>query len=496
MTNIIAKTHDRTLHYFMKISEIPRRSGQEEAIAAYLCSWAEERGMKWRRTSDIINGKQTANVVIFKAATKGFEAENTVILQAHMDMVCQKTKDSQHDFEKDPLRIIIDQEKGLMSAEGTTLGADNGIGVAFILAILESEQISHPAINALFTSDEENGMSGAMAISEEFLEGTKGKYLINIDSGEEGSLCVGCAGGIDAVFRLPLVYEITNEEMSLIRFEISGLIGGHSGTAIHKKRANAHKLAARLMQMIFLACKEARLVDFIGGDKQNVITKEAAFTVACLPKRAGEIIGIASEAKAIFAHEYAGIEPSLKLIATQTDSTVTQVLSQECRDQFMRALLLIPNDVQAMHGQMAGMVETSCNLGIVRIEASHIYFVSFIRSFLRSKKLFVAAQMRSLAELIGASFSLENDLPGWEPQMDSKLLARFELAYNEAFGSLPQVKSVHAGLECGYFSEKFPTMAMISCGPNISGAHSPDETLDIKSTVRVMELLIRVLAMR
>ncbi len=489
ITNTLAKEiNERVFYYFREISKIPRGSGNEQAISDYLVAFAKERNLTFKRCDVPVGDRLTLNVVICKDATKGYEALETVVLQGHTDMVCQKTKESTHNFETDPIEII--EKDGMMTANCTTLGADDGIGVACILAILESDKIAHPKIEALCTSDEEDGMTGAIAVTGELVTGRR---LINIDTESEGTLYYGCAGGVNANFCLPIKHEPIPSNYSLLQVEISGLLGGHSGVEIHKKRANAHKLMARTLRTIQDAYPLC-LVTFTGGDKRNVITRNVSVVIGVEAANVDSVISLVSKQKDTFVKEYDGIETSIELTAVRAESAQTQALSQESMNALITLIYIIPNDIQAMHGKVEGLVETSCNLGIVRQEDEQIVLCSLIRSFVRTKKLFVLDQMRQLAKLFGAAFDGSSDYPDWNPNTNSELIARFRSAYLSTFSKEPRLESIHAGLECGYFAEKFPTMDIIACGPTITGAHTPEEKLDIDSTEKVVELLLNVLS--
>ena len=496
---LVKKIHERAVYYFRdRICAIPHGSGNEEKITAWLVDFAKGLGLECKRGDEVVNGKRTYNVVIKKPGSAGYEGLDAVVLQSHIDMVCQKIRESTHDFANDPINTITSEDGKYMTANGTTLGADNGAGAALALAVLESRDTAHPPVEALFTTDEEDGMSGAVALpADGFITGRR---LINIDTEEEGTLCCGCAGGVNASFYLPVNYERVPDGYSFISIGVSGLKGGHSGLEIHQGRANAHKLMIRTLRAVRNTLSTMRLVSFTGGDKRNVITKEASAVIAVNSAHADGVANIVDGQRKIFAHEYDGIETEINLSAEiVTDVTATSALSGGSLDKLIAALIAMPDGVQAMHGKVEGLVETSCNTGIVRQEEDHIYVCSLIRSCIRTKKLYVLEQMRQLAGLAGARFSVDGDYPGWEPDANSELLARFRSAYNSAFpGSkgegLPHVESVHAGLECGYFSEKFPGMDMISCGPNITGAHTPQERLDIASMEKVVRLLLTALA--
>ncbi|MDR0460036.1 MAG: beta-Ala-His dipeptidase [Nitrososphaerota archaeon] len=492
--------NNRVMYYFYEISKIPRGSGREQRIADYLVDFANKHQLEIKRSTAIIEDKQTHNVVIKKPASKGYETFNTVILQSHIDMVCQKTPNSKHNFDNDPIEVIKTPDDKYLIAKDTTLGADDGIGVACMLAILENKTIIHPPIEALFTSDEEDGMTGAQAITKESML-ISGKRLINIDTETEGTLYYGCAGGIDANFTLPITNTHIPKNYTFIQIELVGLLGGHSGVEINKKRANAHKLMARTLNTIWNNYQDALLVSFTGGDKRNVITREATTLIAVEKINKDKIINLVEEQKTIFLHEYENIEDPKTFNLTATPKLVLdaqQALTRESSEKLIALILIIPNDVQAMHGKVDGLVETSCNLGIVRQELNYFYLCSLIRSFYETKKMHVLEQMRQLALRISANFSSSGNYPNWEPNPDSELVARFKYAYESAFpGSktkdLPHIESIHAGLECGYFSNKYPDIDMIACGPTITGAHTTEEKLDITSTEKVITLLLTAL---
>lgn len=517
--DLVEEVNECVFHYFRKISNIPRGSGNEKAIADYLMAFSDKYGFKAIRSdeNEYVNGKKTNNVVIFKPATEGYDDCETVILQAHNDMVCEKVKGSGHDFEKDPIKYDIVEKDGIrvLKADGTTLGGDNGIGMAYALAILASGQeksekeseeksecpfIPHPAINALFTSDEEAGMSGAIAVTAKLLDGIENKCLINVDTEEEGVLFNGCAGAIDANFRMPVTHEPLPEDYVLINIELSGLLGGHSGIDIHRKRANANILMARTLRAI-ADVSPMRIAVFTGGTMKNAITREAGALIGIPSEKIDGAIEAVRQCRSIFEHEYRYIEvdkdgnSNIVLTAAMDSRKCESVLSHESTDKLINAILLIPNGVLEMLGKDGDydLVETSCNLGYIRQESNHIFFSSFVRSFIRTKKLHVVEQMKSLAVLLGAEFTATGDFPSWEPDNNSKLKVRLGDAYKAAFGVEAEVKSVHAGLECGYFAEKFPGMDMISCGPTLKWVHTPDEIMHVDTVIKVTELLLRVL---
>ncbi|MCL2864846.1 MAG: beta-Ala-His dipeptidase [Lachnospiraceae bacterium] len=482
------KIYERTLHYFQALSKIPRSSGKEYKVADYLIAFAKEHGFSYRRTDDIVNQRQTCNVIIQKAGTPGYEDLDILIFQSHIDMVCQKASHSEHNFEKDPIQLQINGN--LMTAIDTTLGADDGIGVAMTLAFLESTEISHPPLEALFTSDEEDGMSGVQAIKGDLL---KGRRLINIDSEDEGVFTYGCAGGINVNIALPVAYENRNEEDSLLDVEISGLIGGHSGVEIHKGRANAHLLLARTLNEIQNICK-FRLVSICGGNKGNVITRAASATITIPKANQAQIMYLAEQSQTVFRHEYKGVETDIRVIIKENTATPTRVLSAITTEKFLLCLLTVPNDVFAMHSQVQGLVGTSCNLGVIAQMEDVLEIHSHIRSFSRTKKMYVVEIFKSLAKLLGATFTTDHDYPDWAPNLKSDLIHRFQLAYESSFSDKkPQFESIHAGLECGFISMNYPDMDMISCGPTVTGAHTTEETLYLDATKRTVALLLHLL---
>lgn len=493
---VVKKISGRVNDHFRALSEIPRGSGNEKGISDFLVSFAEglkDKGVTYTRsTHEPIDTKKIYDVVIRKPGTGECANQPVTILQAHMDMVCQKTEGSTHDFFKDP--IEIQTEGNRMTAKDTTLGADDGIGVACILAILESDEISHPPIEALFTSDEEEDMTGAMAVSRDLLQG---KRLINIDTETEGIFYFGCAGGINANFSLPVDYIPSAKGLTYYSLEISGLLGGHSGVEIDKKHANANRLLGRALHHLSTLLKQKgsalSLVEIKGGDKKNAITQAAVAIVGVDP---AESSFFESEVKALyemFAHEYEYVESSLKLEAVQKSGEFPQVFSPAALDKLLSLLMIIPNDVLAMHGKIPNLVETSCNMGVLQQEGDQVKVVSFIRSFIESKKQFVVEEMRLLADLVGAEFSTDADFPNWEPKSDSELIKRFQNAYMDTFEEEAGFESIHAGLECGHFAREFPEMDMIACGPTITGAHTTKETLYIDTVEKITHLLLNVL---
>lgn len=381
-----------------------------------------------------------------------------------------------------------------MTAKDTTLGADDGIGVACIMAILESDEVSHPPIEALFTSDEEDDMTGAMAVSRDLIQGMR---LINIDTETEGVFYYGCAGGINANFSLPIDYIPAGQGLVYYSVEVSGLLGGHSGVQIHEKHANANRLLGRALNQLDTVLSQQGvgmcLAEIKGGDKKNAITRKAQAVVGIEPADESLLKNEVNGLYEMFAHEYEYVEHDLNLEAAPASGSYPQVFSPATLGKLLSLLMVIPNDVLAMHGNIPGLVETSCNLGVLQQEGSHVKAVSFIRSFIETKKQYVVEQMRLLAGLVGAGFSTDADFPNWEPASDSELVKRFRTAYADTFGTEAEFESIHAGLECGHFARAFPEMDMIACGPTITGAHTTEETLYIDTVDKIVRLLLNVL---
>lgn len=503
---LVKKISERVDYHFRRLSEIPRGSGNENGIADFLEGFAKSlasKGVTYTRITDrSIGSKKIHDIVIRRPGTEACKDLPIVILQAHMDMVCQKIPESKHDFLTQGIELEVDETGTLMTSKRhkeakvpeTTLGADDGIGVACMMAILESDEISHPPIEALFTSDEEEDMTGAMAVSRELLQGNR---LINIDTEKEGTFYCGCAGGINANFLLNIESVMPPAALTYYSLKISGLMGGHSGIEIDKKRANANRLLGRALDQLSAVLTQAgsalHLVVVHGGDKKNAITKEAMAIVGLAPAQAPLFKQEVENLKNMFINEYKYVEHDLDLTATEVRRLCPRVFTPESFRKLLSILLLIPNDVIAMYGDQSGLVETSCNLGVLQQTDSQIQLVSFIRSFIESKKQLVVKEMKILAELVGAEFSTDADFPNWEPNPVSNLKTRFRKAYLDTFEIEPVFESIHAGLECGHFARAFPDMDMIACGPTIEGAHTTWETLHLDTVNKTTRLLLNVL---
>lgn len=466
--------------YFNEITQIPRPSKKEEQIINYLLDFAKEHNLEAEKD-------EVGNVVIRKAATTGMENSKTVILQSHSDMVCEKNSETVHDFEKDPIQTWIDGE--WLKAKGTTLGGDDGIGIAAQLAILASDKLKHGPIECLFTADEETGMTGAFGLQAGWL---KGEVLLNLDSEDEGELFIGCAGGMDTTAQFNYTKENVPEGYYSCKISVSGLNGGHSGDEIDKGLGNSNKILNRFLSL--LAQKtDLRLNEFNGGNLRNAIPREA-FAIVCVPFKDKEIIR--KELNIFLAkvrNEYLQTEKNLNL-DVETINPPEFVIDLPTQENLLNAIYACPHGVIAMSQSIKGLVETSTNLASVKSKEGNIIEIcTSQRSSVDSSLTDIANMVASVFKLAGASYSHTDGYPGWTPKLDSKILKITETAYLKLFNEKPKVRAIHAGLECGLFLTKYPNLDMVSFGPTIKGAHSPDERMHIPSVQKFWDLLIEVL---
>lgn len=470
---------ERVFYYFEKISEIPRGSGNEKAVSDYCLSVAEGLGLEAFR--DEYN-----NVVIRKPATKGYENHPGVIIQGHLDMVCEKNKATVHDFEKDGIKLVVDGD--YLRADGTTLGGDDGIAVAMGLALMEAGDIDHPALECLFTTDEEAGMGGATGFDASVLQGTR---LINLDSEDEGIFVVSCCGGAKAHLLVPMEWEEVPEDLCCIELKVSGLAGGHSGSDIHLQRASAGKLMGRMLRQ---AAKTFyfRLAGINGGLMDNAITRECEALLYIPKEDLEEFADMCSQFEQVFTSEYAGSETGIKISAALCEGK-GKVMSVKRASDVIYALNLIPSGVQRISLQMNGLVETSNNLGIIKTTEENVEFVSAVRSSIATVKYDILEKMAMIAELIDSEFFIKSQHPGWEYRPQSRLREVCVETFRDMYGEEPSVESIHAGLECGLLSSKAPQIDMISIGPDMRGVHTPQERLSIPSVERTWDFLKNVL---
>jgi dipeptidase D len=468
-------------HFFDEINQIPRPSKKEEKIIAYLKAFGEKNKLKTKVD-------KAGNVLISKPATNGYEKRKTIILQAHIDMVCEKNSDTPFDFDTDAIQTYIDGD--WVKARGTTLGADNGIGMSMMLAVLSSSDLQHPALECLFTVDEETGLTGAFALEPGFLSG---EVLINLDSEDDGVAFIGCAGGIDTTATLSYKPEKTPDNYFAFSVCVKGLTGGHSGDDIEKGRGNANKILNRFLWTINKKT-DLRLASFNGGNLRNAIAREAV-AVACVPWAEKENIRVLfNQFVSDLEIEIADVEPNLKL-SLDSENLPATVIDKKTSDNLLNALYACAHGVIAMSRDMPGLVETSTNLASVKmIEENSILITTSQRSSVESSKYDIMQQVEAVFKLSGATVTHGDGYPGWKPNLKSDILNTTQESYKILFGEEPSIRAIHAGLECGLFLEKYPYLDMISIGPQMYGVHSPDERLSISSTQKCWKWLTKILA--
>ncbi|PSN09197.1 cytosol nonspecific dipeptidase [Siccibacter turicensis] len=464
---------------FAKICSIPHPSYHEEELANHIMGWAKEKGLHAERD-------QVGNILIRKPATAGMENRKPVALQAHLDMVPQKNNDTVHDFTKDPIQPWIDGE--WVKARGTTLGADNGIGMASALAVLADERVEHGPLEVLLTMTEEAGMDGAFGLQANWLQAD---ILINTDSEEEGEIYMGCAGGIDVISTLALTREAVPAGFQTFKLTLKGLKGGHSGGDIHLGLGNANKLLARFLAG-HAAALDLRLVDFNGGTLRNAIPREAFATVAVPADKAQSLKALADEYLAILKNELAEKEKNLTLVLESAQSD-RAALTTASRDAFVQLLNATPNGVIRNSDVAKGVVETSLNVGVVTMDEQNAQIICLIRSLIDSGKEYVVSMLESLGALAGAHTDAKGSYPGWQPDASSPVMALVRETYQRLFDKTPNIQVIHAGLECGLFKKPYPEMDMVSIGPTITGPHSPDEQVHIESVGHYWTLLTALL---
>ena len=465
--------------YFAEINKIPRPSGKEEQMMAYLQKFAEIHGLECRLD-------ETGNVLILKPATKGYENRRTTVLQSHMDMVCEKIAGLEFDFSKDAIQTEVDGE--WLKAKGTTLGADDGIGGAIQLAILADNTLEHGPLECLFTRSEETSLVGASNLDPHLL---KGEYLINLDSEDEGQIFISCAGGGNTRAYFDVAYEDAPQGSFFFKLQVKGLVGGHSGDDIEKKRANANILLARLMYR-FVKKFDMRLADIQSGGLHNAIPRDG-YAICAVPMRYKEKLRVEFNVMAAeFEEEYTVTEKNMEFVLESAEAR-SQVLTQELTGRLLRAIIGVQNGVLAMSQDIPNFVETSTNLASVKLTDGRIKVSTMQRSNLTSKRLATLDAVSAVFELAGAEVEVNNGYPGWYLNPDSDFLKLAVTAYERLFGKSPEVKAIHAGLECGLFSEKYPHMDMVSIGPTLRGVHSPDERLLIPTVQMVWDHVLEIL---
>lgn len=466
--------------YFEKICEIPHGSSHEMALSNYIVGFAKERGLYCRQDDRY-------NVVIKKPGSKGYEDSPALIVQGHIDMVCEKNADVVHDFMTEPLDLYIDGD--FIRARGTTLGADNGIAVAYMLAMLDDDTLVHPPLEAVFTVEEEIGMGGACDFDAFDLEG---KRFLNMDTEEEGNLMVSCCGGRRMRVYLPVERERRPAGEAVFAIRIRGLKGGHSGSDIHLQRASANRLLGRILYAL-REQMDYHLVQADGGNMDNAICREADAVISVAPTQEEKIRTLLAELEKMFQDEYISRENAITITMEQLNEEIPRMLTDQTRDYLIALLLLLPYGVQTMSREMEGLVESSSNIGILKTYEDEVFIDNAVRSSVESRKELICQKIQEIASLCGARTEGVHDYPGWQYRPESELLKIFRKTYVDLHGKEPNVVAIHAGVECGLFSRKIKGLDMISIGPDMFDVHTPDERLSISSTVRVWEFLKEVL---
>lgn len=474
----------RLWQWFARICATPHPSYHEDALADDIVAWAVSCGMTAYRDG-------VGNVIIKKDASKGFESHPTVALQAHLDMVPQANADTLHDFATDPIRLRINPEDGdWLMATGTTLGADNGIGMASCLAILDSDDIAHPPIEVLLTMTEETGMVGVFGLQPKTLSAS---MMINTDTEEIGEVYIGCAGGIDADMSLEMTWQASTFDAAFA-LSIKGLRGGHSGVDIHKNRGNAIKIMARILADLQANCANAFAISAItGGTLRNAIPREASASIACHATDKAQILSVIRQSIATITDEIRHAEPKFNANTTDAD-TPSQVLTQAATAQAIHLMNVLPSGVVRYSDAVADTVETSLSFGQVVLTADRLECTLLIRSLIESGKAAICQTLSSIATLAGASVQFDGDYVGWTPDTDSAITATTMQLYTEILDHAPQIKVIHAGLECGLIKTSHPKLDIVSIGPTIKNAHSPDEMVNVPSVATYWQLLTRILA--
>ncbi|MFO7850009.1 MAG: aminoacyl-histidine dipeptidase [Spirochaetia bacterium] len=513
-TDFLQKEPKEVWKYFSEISSIPRCSTREEGIRSYLVEQAKKRSLEYKTDA-------AGNLAVYVPASEGYESRPTAVIQGHMDMVCEKNSGTPHDFSRDPLKLKTQGD--FLSAEGTTLGGDNGIALAMALALLDTES-PHGPLELLFTSDEESGLTGALNLDPSLI---RGRFLLNLDSEEEGVFYIGCAGGVTTVGDIPGEWEGAAASASAgatqaaqaaraaqatqaaraaetpespahepsaaaFRLSITGLKGGHSGANIHEERGNAIKLGARLLRKL-LQKTSLRISHIEGGGKHNAIPREFFAHFIAPAARKEEILAEAAETARIFYTELGRIDPKCRVDIQELSELPDRVLSEEATARLVNALYLIPHGVDSMSRTIEGLVETSSNLASVGIEEDRIRVTTSQRSSIISKRDDICGRVTAALRTAGAEVDYLSPYPAWTPDPENPLIDTCTGAYKRLFGQEPTVTAIHAGLESGVIGEKFPEMNMISFGPNLYEVHTPEEHLSISSVEHIWRLLLKIL---
>lgn len=476
--NLLQNTEPKEVFkWFYEISQVPRGSGNERAISDFLVKFAKDRNLE-------VHQDKAMNVIIKKPGTAGYEKAPTVIIQGHMDMVCEKEASSNHDFLKDPIKFVVRGE--MLYADKTTLGGDDGIAVAYALTVLDSKDIPHPPLEVLITTEEETGMGGAMALTDEHLQGTR---LLNIDSEEEGVFLVSCAGGAN----IHVFFDIKKETAKgkFLKITVGGLLGGHSGIEINKQRANSIKLLGRILYNI-KQNEKINIVEISGGSKHNAIAKDAYAVIAAENTEA--VLKIVEKMAADFKGEYRAVDKLLTVTANETQNSSGQMFTKELTLNLIDFMASIPNGVQYMSMEIPGLVQTSLNNGVLEELDGKIKFTTSVRSSVKSALDEIVDVLRIQAERCGAEFKKASEYPAWEYSPDSPVRDAAVNVYKKLNNKEPLITAIHAGLECGLLKKTLPKVDAISFGPNLYDVHTPNEHMEIASVERVWKFLLAYLA--
>jgi dipeptidase D len=464
---------------FYSLTQTPRPSNHEDRIQKFMVDFGKGLGLETIKD-------EVGNIIIRKPATPGFENRKGIVLQTHLDMVPQKNSDKAHSFENDPIEAYIDGE--WVTANGTTLGADNGMGVAATMAVLESKTLKHGPIEALFTCDEETGMTGAFGLKSGIL---KGDILLNLDSEDEGELYVGCAGGTNANVSYDYKEEVVPAGHIAFKLSITGLKGGHSGLEIILQRGNSNKLMNRYL--MHAAKKHGLRLSFIdGGSLRNAIPRESFATVVIPADKASKFKECQAEYASIYKKEFASVEPEMNFVMEPASLPAT-VIDLKTQDILFKSIQACPNGVIRMSDDMPGLVETSTNLASVKMNDGKIIIQCLLRSSVPSAQEDLGVMVESVFQLAGADVNLDGEYPGWKPNMNSPILKTMQDVYQKLYGKIPEIKAIHAGLECGLLGGVYPNWDMISFGPTIRYPHSPDEKVHIESVGKFWNFLVSTL---
>ncbi|MBE6063151.1 MAG: aminoacyl-histidine dipeptidase [Clostridium butyricum] len=480
MKKIQGIKHEKVFKYFEDISRIPRESGNEKEISNYLLQFG--RNLKLECIQDGVS-----NIIIKKRATKGYENSPTVIIQGHMDMVCEKNSNKEHDFSKDPIELIVKGD--YIYADKTTLGGDSGIAIAYAMALLEDDTLEHPDIEVLFTTGEEIGMTGARAVQEQYING---KILLNLNAEQEGKLLVGCSGGIRTKSVLPIEWIDEEKENKEYVIVVKGLKGGDTGSDIQYGRGNANKLMGRVLKEILNEIN-INLISINGGAKNNAIPRECTAVLSVSAKYEKVLFDIKRRLDEMIKRELIKKDPDVRIYLLESQEKYEKVFSNNTTEKIINLLYLYPNGVNTMNSKESGIIESSTNLGIVKTNEDYVELRSCVRSSILSIRNLIAEKNRCLTEIIGGTFSESLDYSVWKYKSDSKILDICKECYLKKYGEEAEVTVVHRGIECSIFGDKFDKIDMISFGPNIFETHTPNEHISISSADRCYEYLIDVL---